>query len=119
MAFYSSDDYDIHNLSRHKARSHKFEEALAKVLTCFKNVDRLRYLHEPAAIPGRYRDLFKNEEKFREAIPLSFGGSGSDLNAHLGLDVILTACALSELRPRVLELAVDLDEHHAFITSFP
>lgn len=119
VEFYGNDDYDVHSLNPQKARSHEFEEVLAKVLTCFKNVDRLCYLHEPAAIPGRYHDLVKNEEKFREAIPMSFGGLRSDLNAHLGLDVTLTACALSELRPRVLELAVDLDEHHAFITSLP
>ncbi|KAH4092658.1 hypothetical protein HBH77_094940 [Parastagonospora nodorum] len=119
IASYGSDDYSVHNLSRHKARNHKFEEDLAKFLTCFKNVDCLHYLHEPAAIPGRYRDLFKDEDTFREAIPSSFRGSGSDLNAHLGSDVILTACALSELRPCVLELAVDLDKYHAFVTSLP
>jgi hypothetical protein len=45
--------------------------------------------------------------------------TASTLHSHLGLEILISAIAKSKVRPRILELAVELHESHAFITNCP
>jgi hypothetical protein len=111
-------------LARNRTRSLNLETTLAPYLERFKNLDELRYLHTGPAAPGTYRKFFQQAtSQARAEASKVFPGYGlcvlTDLNAHLGLEIMLNSCVQAGLQPRILELAVDLDEHHAFITDVP
>jgi hypothetical protein len=58
---------------------------------------------------------YRDNSQFRIKTNFSSGYS-----AHIGLEIMLKAMAMSDITVRIMDLAVDLNEHHAFIKqSFP
>jgi hypothetical protein len=109
------------DLRRNESRSKEFEIMFGKDLSCFKNIDQLRYIFDSNARLGRYHDIGKPglDGELKNVAHTTFECWGSTPYAHLGFNIIVTACMLSDIRPRVLEIAVDSVEHHAFNTTLP
>jgi hypothetical protein len=106
--------------SRLQSGSDVFDKVLAKHLATFKKIEHVSYIYADTVPPGRYKQLFKRYPEWQSQKSLSLhlsSDTGSGLNAHLGLETILNTCFISGIRPQALDLAVDLDEHHAFITG--
>ncbi|KAI4631741.1 uncharacterized protein J4E87_002447 [Alternaria ethzedia] len=94
------------------------QEVLAQALFCFKNIDNIEFCHQPRTRPGRYHNLFqkfRNIPRYREEEDMRNAGN----IAHLGLQILIQAMVASKITVRTMTLAVDLDEHHAFITNIP
>ncbi|KAI4617812.1 hypothetical protein J4E83_006144 [Alternaria metachromatica] len=94
------------------------QEVLAQALFCFKNFDHIGFYHQPRTRPGRYHNLFRkfrSISRFREEEDMRNVGN----IAHLGLHILIHAMVASKITVRTMTLAVDLDEHHAFITNIP
>jgi len=92
------------------------QEVLAQALFCFKNIDNIEFYHQPCTRPGRYHNLFqkfRNIPRYREEEDMRNAGN----IAHLGLQILVQAMVASKITVRTMTLAVDLDEHHAFITN--
>jgi hypothetical protein len=108
------------SLSRLQSGGDVFDKVLAKYLASFKKIEHVCYMYAVMVPPGRYRQLFKRYPEWQCQKSLSFylsSKTGSEFNAHLGLETTLTTCAMSGIRQQALDLAVDLDEHHAFING--
>ncbi|KAI4661856.1 uncharacterized protein J4E78_004646 [Alternaria triticimaculans] len=94
------------------------QEVLAQVFFCFKNIENIEFYHQPRTRPGRYHNLFqkfRNIPRYREEEDMRNAGN----IAHLGLQILVQAMVASKITVRTMTLAVDLDEHHAFITNIP
>ena len=97
---------------------------MASQLACLNNVVEIRYRYDRGSIlPARFRRFFKYElygsyvdAELNEAIDelLDLGNTG--VNAQRGLDTLMCALATSGVRPRTMELAVSLENHHVFKT---
>jgi len=101
-----------------EADTRALQEVLAKALFCFKNIDHIGFYHEPRTQPGRCRNLFRKFPKisrYREEEDTRDVGDA----AHLGLQMLIHAMVASNITVRTMTLAVDLDEHHAFLTNVP
>jgi len=101
-----------------EAGTRALQDVLAQALFCFKNMDYIGFYHQPRTRPGRYHNLF---QKFRNISPYreeEVMRNAGDV-AHLGLRILIHAMVASKITVRTMTLAVDLDEHHAFITNIP
>jgi hypothetical protein len=115
---YSSTE-NVAPLSHQRLKNDSLETKLASYFDTFRNLDCLSFHHEPHALPGRYHKPFRVSSKHFSKPDVEDGGICCGLGAHLGLDIFMSALNLSSIFPEVLELAVDMDEHHSFITSVP
>jgi hypothetical protein len=109
----------VAQLSHQRLRKESLEKQLASYFDTFTNLECLSFHHEPHALPGRYHKPFRVSNRGLSKPSVVDGGTRCGLSAHLGLDIFMSALNLSGIFPEVLELAVDLDEHHAFITNVP
>ena len=101
-----------------EADTRALQEVLAKALYCFNNMDHIGFYHEPHTQPGRYHNLFRKFPKISRYCEEEDMGDAGDA-AHLGLQMLIHAMVASNITVRTMTLAVDLDEHHAFLTNVP
>ncbi|KAH4237098.1 hypothetical protein HBI06_045970 [Parastagonospora nodorum] len=94
-------------------------QTLVECIERMANLDHFQYswANEQTS-PGRYRKLrsLGVGEMKGACYP---DPTASALHAHLGLEILISAIAKSKVRPRTLELAVELHESHTFITNCP
>jgi hypothetical protein len=78
-------------------------------------------MYEDAIMPGRYRRVYWALKAVRYSYYFTWTDNPmtGGLNAHLGLEIFISALATAGTLLRSLDLAVDLDDVHAFITNVP
>ena len=106
-------------LTSYNSRQWTLGPTLADCFGRMANLDHIQYVGADEQLsPGRYRNLRSLDVKCMESYyipePTVFG-----LYAHIGLEILISAIAMSAMRPHTLDLAVELRESHAFVTSCP
>ncbi|KAH4018220.1 hypothetical protein HBH98_204830 [Parastagonospora nodorum] len=88
-------------------------------LRCFTNLDHACYFYQQDIMPARYRELLQ----FVDNREIDLGCDASErfprLNAHMGLEIFMGALAASNTNVRTMELGVQTEEPHAFLTGLP
>ncbi|KAH5629691.1 hypothetical protein HBI51_203930 [Parastagonospora nodorum] len=107
-------------LSLHPASNCSLVVTLMGYLRCFTNLDHACYFYQQDIMPARYRELFQSVDSCRVGL-LEYGFCRRFplLNAHIGLEIFMGALAASNTNVRTMELGVQTEEPHAFLTDLP
>jgi len=91
--------------------------AVSGNLLSFQNLRHLKFEHVENFIPARYKFLARTR-KHGPAPDFTVGsGVHTSRGAYIGLHVLLASLKEAQLKPKVLSLAVAMDDPHNFMTS--
>jgi hypothetical protein len=113
-----SDPHQVPPLQSYQSRNRDFENKLANCFARLKNLGHACFVCDHWMTPGRYRSIswYGTENNF----PLWYNTpTRAELHGHLGLEIFTSALATAGTCVKTLELSVDLDDYHAFITNVP